>query len=191
MGLKFKDFDWNNNIIKINRQLVCDPILAENMEVNKVKVEKYVLVEKPPKKDSYRNLKVSQAIMKEVKKRKAEYELYRNNNSEFMDYGYVSFNRSTGNPQFPNTFNNYLYRKCPKIGIPNISVHGLRHMFATILIERGVPLIKIASLLGHSSPNTTFEIYCDVMEERKKILTFINEKFSLDLMMEEEDNNGK
>ena len=68
--------------------------------------------------------------------------------------------------------------------IPTISVHGLRHMFATILIERGVSLTKIASLLGHSSPNTTFDIYCGIMEEREKILTFINETFKPELIRE-------
>lgn len=56
--------------------------------------------------------------------------------------------------------------------------HSLRHMFATILIEQGVPLIKISALLGHSSVNTTFEYYCDVMDENENIICFMNEKYS-------------
>lgn len=183
-GLKFKDIDWDNNILRIRRQLVYDPVLSNKMEVNKVQVGKYTLVEKPPKKDSYRNLKVPTVVMEELRKRKEEYETYKKVNSEFLDYSYVSFNRNTGMLHIPNSFNNYLYRKCPKIGISNISVHGLRHMFATILIERNVPLIKISALLGHSSPNITFEIYCDVMEERKRILTFINNTFSPSIVNE-------
>ena len=184
MGLKFDDFDLENNIIRIRRQLVNDPVLAEKMEVKKVEVEKYVLVEKPPKKDSYRNLRVPQVIIKELLKRKEDYEAYKGVNEEFCDLDYISFNRDTGKPQLPTSFNNYLYRKCPKISIPKISVHGLRHMFATILIERGVPLVKIAALLGHASPNTTFEIYCGIMEERQKILAFINNTFSPELVKE-------
>lgn len=43
--------------------------------------------------------------------------------------------------------------------LPAITVHGIRHMFATILVEQGVPLAKISGLLGHSSVNTTFEYY--------------------------------
>lgn len=43
-------------------------------------------------------------------------------------------------------------------------------MFATILIEQGVSLAKISGLLGHSSVNTTFEYYCDVMDENEKIM---------------------
>ena len=182
LGLKFDDFDWEKNIIRIRRQLVCDPVLAEKQDVNKVQVDKYILVEKPPKKDSYRNLRVPAVIMEELRKRKDEYEAYKASNPEFLDYNYVSFDTKTGNPHYPNSFNGYLYKKCPKIMIPTISVHGLRHMFATILIEKGVSLTKIASLLGHSSPNMTFDVYCGIMEEREKILAFINNTFTPDLI---------
>lgn len=184
MGLKFSDFDWNNNILRIRRQLVSDPLLSKKFDVNKVKIGKYTLVEKPPKKDSYRNLKVPQVIMEELQKRKIEYDSFKICNSNFLDYDYVSFNRKTGKPHYPTSFNTYLYRNCPDIKIPTISVHGLRHMFATILIERGVSIVKISSLLGHSSPNTTFEIYCGIMEERKKILSFINKTFTPSLVGE-------
>ena len=95
----------------------------------------------------------------------------------------MSFNRETGNVLFPSSLNTYLVRSCPKIGIPTISVHSLRHIFTTILMERNVPLVKISALLGHSSPNTTFEIYCDIMDEREKILAFINNTFSQERLM--------
>ena len=62
-------------------------------------------------------------------------------------------------------------------GLPAVTVHGLRHMFATILVEQGVPLVKISGLLGHSSVNTTFEYYCDVMDEKEKIIAFMNDAF--------------
>ena len=50
-------------------------------------------------------------------------------------------------------------------------------MYATILIEMGVPLIKISALLGHGSVHTTFEYYCDVMDENENILAFMNQAF--------------
>lgn len=185
MGLRFEDFDIENKIMRIRRQLVNDPKISKTTEVNKVKVDKYELVEKPPKKNSYRNLRIPDVIIEELKKRKEEYELYKSKNKEFNKLGYVSFNKDTGNPHIPSSFNTYLSKKCSKIGITCVSVHGLRHMFATILIERGVKLIKISALLGHSSPNTTFEIYCDVMDEREKILEFMNKTFNKDTIMEE------
>lgn len=182
MGLKFSDFDLDNQIVRINRQLVNDASIADNPDATRVKVDKYELTEKPPKKDSYRVLKVPKVIVKEVQKRKRKQEECKEFYKEFVDYDYVSFQEKTGLPHIPNSFNSFLYKICPKINITNISVHGLRHTFATILIEQGVPIVKISALLGHSNPHTTFEIYCDVMEEKERILAFINNKFSIEEM---------
>ncbi len=182
MGLRFSDFDLDNQIVRINRQLVNDASIADNPEATRVKVDKYELTEKPPKKNSYRTLKIPKVILKEVKRRKRKQEECKELYKEFIDYDYISFQEKTGLPHIPNSFNKYLYNTCPKLGISNISVHGLRHTFATILIEQGVPIIKISALLGHANPHTTFEIYCDVMEEKERILAFINNTFTVEEM---------
>ena len=77
-----------------------------------------------------------------------------------------------------SSMNIALTKLCNRNGLPKITVHSLRHMFATILVEQGVPLVKISALLGHSSVNTTFEYYCDVMDENENIINFLNEKYS-------------
>ena len=95
----------------------------------------------------------------------------------FEDNDYISCQKN-GKPHSLSAFNNYLNRICKKNGLPKITVHGLRHMYATILIENDVELVTISALLGHNSVNTTFEYYCDVMEEDGNINSYLNTAFA-------------
>jgi len=44
-------------------------------------------------------------------------------------------------------------------GLPPLNLHGLRHTYATILLDAGVALPTVAELAGHSTPTTTARIY--------------------------------
>jgi site-specific recombinase XerD len=51
--------------------------------------------------------------------------------------------------------------------------HGLRHTYATMLLERGATIREVQELLGHSSVATT-EIYCGVSPEHlRKVVNLL------------------
>ena len=53
------------------------------------------------------------------------------------------------------------HRVCDNAGIRRVRFHDLRHSTATLLIDRGDPLVDVSQLLGHADSRTTANIYTD------------------------------
>ena len=66
---------------------------------------------------------------------------------------------------YNSTVNDILCRYCKKANVPVISVHGLRHTHASILLFAGVSIASVARRLGHSSMNTTQKTYLHIIQE--------------------------
>jgi len=66
---------------------------------------------------------------------------------------------------FNSTINNRLQALCNKADIPNITIHGLRHTHASLLLYAGVSIASVARRLGHSSMSTTQETYLHIIHE--------------------------
>lgn len=66
---------------------------------------------------------------------------------------------------YNSTVNDILSRHCKRANIPVISVHGLRHTHASILLFAGVSIASVARRLGHSSMNTTQKTYLHIIQE--------------------------
>ncbi len=66
---------------------------------------------------------------------------------------------------YNSTVNNILERHCRDANIPVISVHGLRHTHASLLLFAGVSIASVARRLGHSSMTTTQKTYLHIIHE--------------------------
>lgn len=66
---------------------------------------------------------------------------------------------------YNSTVNDNLNRICNKCNIPNITIHGLRHTHASLLLFAGVSIASVARRLGHASINTTQKTYLHIIQE--------------------------
>ncbi len=66
---------------------------------------------------------------------------------------------------YNSTVNDILTNHCKKNKIPVISIHGLRHTHASLLLFAGVSIASVARRLGHSSINTTQKTYLHIIQE--------------------------
>ena len=66
---------------------------------------------------------------------------------------------------YNSTVNNFLINKCIKAGIPEISIHGLRHTHASLLLYAGVSIAGVSKRLGHATITTTENTYLHIIKE--------------------------
>jgi integrase len=50
-------------------------------------------------------------------------------------------------------------------GAPLVTLHGLRHTCASIMLMRGVPLIVVSRHLGHADVNITARVYAHLSDD--------------------------
>ena len=66
---------------------------------------------------------------------------------------------------YNSTVNDVLTRHCRRCGISEISIHGLRHTHASLLLFAGVSIASVARRLGHASMTTTQKTYLHIIQE--------------------------
>ena len=66
---------------------------------------------------------------------------------------------------YNSTINGKIERLCKDVGIPSITIHGLRHTHASLLLFSGVSIASVARRLGHSSISTTQNTYIHIINE--------------------------
>jgi integrase len=82
----------------------------------------------------------------------------------WTDSGRV-FTREDGTPPRPGWVSARFDTLAERAGLPPITLHGLRHGAATMLLAAGQPPKVISEVLGHSTVAFTMDIYTEVAEE--------------------------
>jgi integrase len=78
--------------------------------------------------------------------------------------GYV-FTQINGEPVAPDMVSKDFCKVVRQSGLPHLTLHGLRHAFATISLTAGVDLKTTSEMLGHSSIAITADIYAHVLPQ--------------------------
>ena len=176
LGLKYSDFHKKSRNLTIQRQYTRDYHYESKGSDNDKQVKVYPSERtfKPPKTlNSNRCLIVPSVIFEELKIRREENEriIAKTGNRDFKDYVCLGMYGRIKSDATLNTGINAITKSC---NLPHISMHTLRHMCATALIEMNIPLEKISEVLGHKNINTTFDIYCGIMDAQDQIKATIS-----------------
>lgn len=150
-GLKWEDIDFENRTVIIRR--------ARTTAGSQI-------VEKKPKTDtSVRTLYISDALYMILNKEKAEQDKNRSLIGElYQGSGYVCA-WPDGRLYRPNYLSELFTKFIKDNGLPQITLHGLRHTFASLSHAAGISAFDIGKAMGHSTPDTTQRIYTHLFDE--------------------------
>lgn len=157
LGLKWEDIDLKKRKLTVKRTLQ--------------RTSKGIFFDEPKSKLSNRTLVLPNSIIEELKKhRKKQLEEQVKYKPIYENNGLV-FCTEQGRPVHPRNFSRTFEKiaeKLNKEGKPLLTLHGLRHTYATLAIEAGVPVKTVQENLGHHSAAFTLSIYAHATDKARE-----------------------
>jgi site-specific recombinase XerD len=74
------------------------------------------------------------------------------------------FTNPLGAELHPRTIAKHLKIILSKIGVEDVTVHDLRHTYATLALQNGIDVKTVSQTLGHATAAFTLDIYAAVTE---------------------------
>lgn len=143
LALKWEDIDFENNIIKINKQYCSNQI------------EKHYF-DSPKSETSIREVGIPDKVINILK----EYKEYCNiRNSRYKIRTNYVFVTRTGKIIDHARLNKKLNTIITKSKLPGTTFHKLRHLFASLCIEAGENIVNVAADMGHADITMVSRIY--------------------------------
>ena len=143
-GLQWKDINWDNKTLWINKQVQSLDNYSSSYYVCNLKTA-----------SSNRILTMCDALYEDLKKYYDEVSKYKNFNEEFFIFG-------NDKGLTPLAYKQAQRRKgeiAQKAGIKEIRLHDFRHSCASFLVNNGAPVTMVSKYLGHSNSSETLNTY--------------------------------
>lgn len=152
LGLEFKDINFDNRTISINKQLT-----------------KHGTLTTPKTKKSNRIINIDDLLYNELVNLKKYYILnFSDFNNNFFVFGgkkYISF----------TTLKRKKDLYCKNINLEPIKIHEFRHSHAVLLYQNNIPVVDIKNRLGHENISTTIDTYLKFLpKDEKKVINTLN-----------------
>ena len=150
-GLEWQDIDLDQAVLSVRRNAAYLP-------------GRGVYADTPKTKQSVRSLKIPPHCIPLL----LQYESWQTNQRLEMGEHWKGstrlFTTPSGAPIHPDALTNWFGRFVKRHQLPYITLHGLRHTNATLLIAAGTNLRTVSSRLGHAQTSITANIYTHAIQ---------------------------
>lgn len=171
IALRWTDIDWDRKQIYISKSVFT--------------AKGEVIEKKPKTKSSIRYIGIDDVCLELLQRWQRQQFIYQNSIKNYWqgeDFIFIQDNGSRMYPSTPykkfktviNRYNQNRMKNQPEL--PEISMHGLRHTSATLLIAEGVDMKTVSARLGHAKTSTTMDIYAHALASADQKATNILSK---------------
>jgi integrase len=151
-GLKWSDLQWNSGGLHVQRQ------------IQRINGKGWSFAE-PKTRAGRRTIKLGEGTLHVLREHKERQVVQKAMAGDCWQEHDLIFPTKAGTPGYGSNLRKDFLRVLDKAGLPKIRFHDLRHTAASILLNRGVPLLIVSKMLGHSKPSITLDVYGHLIHE--------------------------
>lgn len=155
LALTWDDVDWEQGKIRINKNV--HRVKGEGLKIGATKTE-----------NSNRTIPLPAYVMDVLMKHRTVRDSLKTHYGEEFNPLNLVFPSVKGTILDPDNFSRQFRKIVEQLDVRKISLHGLRHTHATILMRMGVNARVVADRLGHSRIQVTLDYYTHIDEEIQK-----------------------
>lgn len=161
LALKWIDVNWEQKTLKVRRSL--------GRTKDKDDLTKSTLsLDSPKTKKSNRLVPIPEPLFVKLQEYKNNQDKTKKTAGDLWNDNGLIFCTDLGKPLEPRNFNRRFDSIVKKAEIEDVSLHCLRHTYATRLLESNVHPKVVQELLGHSSITMTLDLYSHVIDNVKQ-----------------------
>lgn len=158
VALTWDDIDFQSHTVTVNKA--------------SARTKDGIITKAPKTFSSNRTVTLPPDTMGILQRHKAEQQEYRQSLGSYWKGSNYLFIQDDGRQMDISTPNKVfqkvirLYNETHEEKLPEITLHGLRHTSATLLIAQNVDVKTVSSRLGHSETSTTMDIYAHALRKK-------------------------
>jgi integrase len=160
LGLRLKDIDWAEGHLSIRQALNQDYLpTGDGGWMTELGTST------PKTRHSRRDLSMPPSVRTAVLRLQNTRNAQRQMAGDDWEETGLLFCSKNGKPMWPSNLTKRYQRLLKDAGVPKLSIHALRHTFATVCFLNEIPAEQVQTAAGHSSIRTTKDMYANYIPQ--------------------------